>query len=161
MEHTGTTLALVTAALRECVLALRSLLTPPPLSHNALVCAAEVTALEFVGTTHLLTGGADNTICIWRCADWLCLHKLGGHKGPIHSIAAHPSGRIALSTAQDRTLRLWDLVKGRMSFINRLASDGMKVLWSPAADTYVTRSSQVPPAVAPLPSSRVVFDCRW
>ncbi len=67
----------------------------------------------------------------------MCVHKLGGHKGAVLSIAAHPSGRVALSTASDRTLRLWDLVKGRMSFINRLEADGTKVLWSPSADTYV------------------------
>jgi WD40 repeat protein len=104
---------------------------------NDCLGAGDVTALEFVASTHLLSGGADNTICIWRCSDWVCLHKMGGHKAAITSLSAHLSGRIALSTANDRTLRLWDLVKGRMSFVHRLPANGSKVLWSPAADMCV------------------------
>lgn len=39
-----------------------------------------ITALEFFGTSHMLSGSADNSICIWRTSDWNCLHILGGHK---------------------------------------------------------------------------------
>ena len=96
--------------------------------------ADEITCMSFVGRSHLLSGGGDATICIWRCSDWVCLHKLGGHKGPVTSIAPHPTGRLALSTSKDRTLRMWDLVKGRIAFITRLEDVGEKVFWSPTAD---------------------------
>jgi protein MAK11 len=28
-------------------------------------------------------------------------------------MAAHPSGKVALSVGQDRTLRMWDLMRGK------------------------------------------------
>jgi protein MAK11 len=104
----------------------------------------EITCLAFVGKGFLLSGGADNTICIWRTSDWLCLHKLGGHKAAVTSVAPHPSGKLALSTGKDRTLRLWDLVKGRIAFITRLEEVGEKVFWSPNAEQYVVKL--LPPA---------------
>jgi WD40 repeat protein len=52
--------------------------------------------------------------------DWNVLHVLGGHKGPVLGLGVHPTGKLALSTGRDRTLRLWDLVNGRCSFITRL-----------------------------------------
>lgn len=96
----------------------------------------EITCLAFIGKGFLLSGGADSTICIWRTSDWLCLHKLGGHKAAVTSIAPHPTGKLALSTGKDRTLRLWDLVKGRIAFITRLDEVGEKVFWSPDAERY-------------------------
>jgi protein MAK11 len=39
-----------------------------------------ITSLEFFGQSHVLSGSADNSICIWRTSDWNCLHILGGHK---------------------------------------------------------------------------------
>ena len=96
----------------------------------------EVTCAAFAGPAHLLTGGSDSVVCIFRVSDWACVHKLGGHKGAVTSVAVHPSHRVALSTAADRTLRLWDLVKGRCAFVYRLPGDGQRVLWSPDASTY-------------------------
>jgi WD40 repeat protein len=39
-------------------------------------------------------------------------HIEGGHKGPIHDIAVHPSGKLALSVSKDNTMKLWNLVHG-------------------------------------------------
>ncbi|KAG6579959.1 putative p21-activated protein kinase-interacting protein [Phytophthora cinnamomi] len=82
-----------------------------------------ITSLEFFGQSHVLSGSADNSICIWRTSDWNCLHILGGHKGDINSIAVHPSGKLCFSVARDRTLRMWNLVKGRIAFIRRLEKE--------------------------------------
>jgi protein MAK11 len=62
------------------------------------------------------------TFYMLRCRvhDWSLLHILGGHKGPVNSLAVHPSGKLALSGGRDRTLRLWDLVNGRCAYIQRL-----------------------------------------
>lgn len=70
--------------------------------------------------TFLLSGSADAAICIWRVRDWACIHIMGGHKGAVNALAAHPSGRLALSVGRDKTLRMWDLTEGRMSFIVKL-----------------------------------------
>jgi protein MAK11 len=55
----------------------------------------------------------DNSICIWRTDDWMCVHILGGHKGSINSVSIHPSGKLAVSVAQDNTLKVWNLVQGK------------------------------------------------
>ncbi|KAJ0408932.1 hypothetical protein P43SY_002811 [Pythium insidiosum] len=95
-----------------------------------------ITCLEFFGQSHMLSGCADHSICIWRTSDWNCLHILGGHKGEITSIAVHPSGKLAFSVARDRTLRMWNLVKGRIAFIRRLEKEASFVLMSQTGGRY-------------------------
>ena len=84
--------------------------------------AGAVTCLEFFGKQHLLSGSDDGTLRIWRVSDWACLHVLGGHKSGVTSIAIHPTGRLALSTSSDKTVRLWNLMEGRNAYISRLTS---------------------------------------
>ncbi|CAM9340916.1 unnamed protein product [Phaeothamnion confervicola] len=96
-----------------------------------------INCLEFVGSTHLLSGSDDGTLCIWRVYDWALLHMLGGHKAAVADLCAHPSGRMALSVARDRTLRLWNLVEGRAAYIKRLPGAAELVRWSPAGDRFV------------------------
>jgi protein MAK11 len=84
--------------------------------------AGAVTCLEFFGKQHLLSGSDDGTLRIWRVSDWACLHVLGGHKAGVTSIAIHPTGRLALSTSSDKTVRLWNLMEGRNAYISRLTS---------------------------------------
>ncbi|KAG7388880.1 p21-activated protein kinase-interacting protein 1-like protein [Phytophthora pseudosyringae] len=95
-----------------------------------------ITSLEFFGQSHVLSGSADNSICIWRTSDWNCLHILGGHKGEINSIAVHPSGKMCFSVARDRTLRMWNLVKGRIAFIRRLEKEAELVMISQKGSHY-------------------------
>ncbi|KAL3660232.1 hypothetical protein V7S43_014763 [Phytophthora oleae] len=95
-----------------------------------------ITSLEFFGQSHVLSGSADNSICIWRTSDWNCLHILGGHKGEINSIAVHPSGKLCFSVARDRTLRMWNLVKGRIAFIRRLEKESDLVIISQKGTHY-------------------------
>ena len=44
-----------------------------------------------------LPASADGTILLWRLKEWTCVHVLGGHDKPVHSVDAHPSGRMLLS----------------------------------------------------------------
>ncbi|ETW08408.1 hypothetical protein H310_00993 [Aphanomyces invadans] len=95
-----------------------------------------ITCLEYYGKSHVLSGSADNTICIWRTSDWNCIHILGGHKGAINSIAVHPSGKLAFSVSRDKTLRMWNLVKGRSAYIRRLDQEATCVFLSPDGNRY-------------------------
>ena len=71
-----------------------------------------VTALEFFGRAHLLSGSDDGTLRIWRVSDWACLHVLGGHKAGVR--AYHPPDRkIGALDLSDKTVRLWNLMEGR------------------------------------------------
>lgn len=80
----------------------------------------------------------DNSICIWRTHDWMCVHILGGHKGSINSVSIHPSGKLAVSVAQDNTLTVWNLVQGRIAFTRRLKGSANLVKWlKPTGDAYM------------------------
>jgi len=95
-----------------------------------------ITALGFVGSSHLLSGSEDGAVCIWRVYDWSLLHILGGHKGAITAVAIHPSGKLALSSGRDRSLRLWDLVRGRCAYITKLEAVVETVKWSGDGSVY-------------------------
>jgi WD40 repeat protein len=41
-------------------------------------------------------------------------------RGRINSLSVHPSGRLLLSVGKDKTLRTWNLIKGRSAFITNL-----------------------------------------
>jgi protein MAK11 len=41
------------------------------------------------------------------------LRSLKGHKGRVNSVSVHPSGKVALSVGKDRTLYMWDLMRGK------------------------------------------------
>ena len=104
---------------------------------------ATITCLEFFRGSHLLSGSEDCSVCIWRTSDWACIHVLGGHKGTVNSIAIHPSGKMALSVSADRTLRMWNLVKGRCAFIKRLAAEATQVIWNASGTRYATVQGEI------------------
>lgn len=51
-------------------------------------------------------------------------------------LCVHPSNKVALSVGVDRTLRLWNLIKGSIGFTRRLTEPALKVLFSPDAAVY-------------------------
>jgi len=98
-----------------------------------------VLSLAFVGDKFLLSGGNDGKLLLWRTADWNLIGSFKGHKpGPVTSIAVHPSGKVALSTSLDNSLRMWNLETCRPASRQRLS--GFRTLsevrWSPKGDTY-------------------------
>jgi len=94
--------------------------------------------------THALVGFSDGTIAIYKKSDWTVQHVLRGHddKG-VSTMAVHPSGKMALSGGRDSKLILWDLMRGRLSFvfkINKL-NKGRKdiinhIVWSDDGEKY-------------------------
>lgn len=52
---------------------------------------------------------------IFHARDWVVLRVLRGHKGRVNSVGIHPSGKVALSVGVDKTLRMWDLMRGKGS----------------------------------------------
>jgi len=57
-------------------------------------------------------------------------------RGPVHSVAIHPSGKLALSVGKDKTLRLWNLLKGRIGFTSNTQKPGDIVRWNSAGTKY-------------------------
>lgn len=94
--------------------------------------------------THLLAGCTDGTISVWRAGGgWECMRTLRGHRGEISSIAVHPSGCLALTTARDGTLKLWDLVKGRVTFSTKVETEADNVEFSPSGTRYALQAGSL------------------
>ncbi|KAG8228251.1 hypothetical protein J437_LFUL015054 [Ladona fulva] len=90
--------------------------------HGSLVHQnGTITYLGFYGQTHMFSASEDGSLCVWRVGSWECTKVLKGHRGPITSVSIHPSGKLALSVGRDRTLRTWNLVKGRSAYVTNLA----------------------------------------
>ncbi|WVQ76400.1 hypothetical protein IAR50_006066 [Cryptococcus sp. DSM 104548] len=72
-----------------------------------------ITSLHFPTPSHLLTTSADSTLSLFRTSDWTLLKTLKGHSGRVNQVDVHPTGRVALSVGKDKTLKMWDLMRGR------------------------------------------------
>ncbi|KAG6334172.1 hypothetical protein ID866_4919 [Astraeus odoratus] len=79
-----------------------------------------ITHLQFPSRSHLLSASEDGTLCLFHARDWAVLRTFKGHKGRVNSVAVHPSGKVALSVGQDRTLRMWDMMRGKGSASTKL-----------------------------------------
>eukprot|EP00741_Cyanophora_paradoxa_P005606 tig00000912_g5434.t1 len=101
------------------------------MQHNA-----PVTCLEFASRHHLLSGSEDKSICVWSTSGWESLHSLKGHKGPVNSLAVHSSGKLALSASKDKTVKLWDLIKGKSAYSQDVQAEVEQLKWSPSGDRY-------------------------
>ncbi|KAG0373137.1 p21-activated protein kinase-interacting protein 1-like protein [Mortierella sp. AD032] len=95
-----------------------------------------ITALTFHNKTHMLSGSDDGKICVWRTKDWECLKIMKGHQASVHSIAIHPSGKIALSVSVDHSVRVWNLLLGKQASMHRLQGEGLKIVWNPSGTGY-------------------------
>lgn len=101
--------------------------------------------------SHIFTCSNDGTIAAVRCGNWQVeKHWLKPHKGlAVNTLAIHPTGKMALSTGADGTLRTWNLVKGRQAYaINlmpRLKLDAKNITvlkWSPNGEKYLLAVNQ-------------------
>ncbi|KAJ2536594.1 60s ribosome biogenesis protein mak11, partial [Coemansia sp. RSA 1933] len=96
-----------------------------------------ITSLRFHGHSHLLSSSEDGAICIFRTKDWEPLRVMKGHKGPVNDIAIHPSGKLALSVSQDRTVIVWNLLTGQRASRTKTPQPGELVSWNPLGTFYV------------------------
>ncbi|KAL1659460.1 WD40-repeat-containing domain protein [Schizophyllum commune] len=99
-----------------------------------------VTHLSFPSRSHLLSASEDGTLALFRSRDWVVLRALRGHKGRVNSVAAHPSGKVALSVGKDRTLRMWDLMRGKGRASTKLGKEGEVVRWSIDGKLFIVQS---------------------
>ncbi|CAG5025284.1 unnamed protein product [Parnassius apollo] len=108
-----------------------------------------INAVAFTnGGTHLLTGSDDGSIIVTRTGNWQ-IEKIWkkAHGGqPVTAVSVHPSDKMALSIGGDKTLRTWNLIKGRSAFTINLASKGVTmptdIKFSPGGDRFSLLSQQ-------------------
>ncbi|KAJ7138804.1 WD40-repeat-containing domain protein [Mycena filopes] len=98
-----------------------------------------ITHLCFPSRSHLLSASEDGTLCLFRARDWAVLRALRGHKGRVNCVAVHPSGKVALSVGKDRTLRMWDLMRGKGCASTKLGKEAELVRWSSDGSLFVVQ----------------------
>ncbi|KZS94471.1 WD40 repeat-like protein [Sistotremastrum niveocremeum HHB9708] len=99
-----------------------------------------ITHLVFPDRSHLLSASEDGTISVFRVRDWVLLRSLKGHKGRVNNIAVHPSRKVALSVGKDRTIRMWDLVRGKGVASVKLGKEGEIIRWSRNGTQFAVQS---------------------
>ncbi|KZT43135.1 WD40 repeat-like protein [Sistotremastrum suecicum HHB10207 ss-3] len=99
-----------------------------------------ITHLVFPDRSHLLSASEDGTISVFRVRDWVLLRSLKGHKGRVNNIAVHPSRKVALSVGKDRTIRMWDLVRGKGVASVKLGKEGEIIRWSKNGNQFAVQS---------------------
>ena len=99
-------------------------------------------------STHCIVGFTSGKICIYKKRDWSVQHVLAGHENGVSSVAVHPTGKLALSAGvSDGKLKLWDLTKGRLAFVNKIKPSSQmggstrydavsSLVWSTEGDFY-------------------------
>ena len=75
----------------------------------------------------------DLAACSW-CSVWEGWEQWHWCRGTVNSVAVHPSGKLALTVGQDKSLRTWNLVDGRPAFVSNI-KEGEALCWWPASDT--------------------------
>uniref|UniRef100_A0A224Z2G4 Protein MAK11 n=1 Tax=Rhipicephalus zambeziensis TaxID=60191 RepID=A0A224Z2G4_9ACAR len=96
-----------------------------------------INSLQMYKSSHLFSASDDTTVCVWSTGSWQCLKTLRGHKAEVLSLAVHPSGKLLLSVSKDKTLRTWNLVKGRNAYITNIKAVADFVQWSPDGAYFV------------------------
>lgn len=61
----------------------------------------------------IATGARDKKIRIFEVKSGFCLLTLAGHDNWVTDLCFHPNGKYLISTADDKSIRIWDLAYGR------------------------------------------------
>ncbi|KZV88192.1 WD40 repeat-like protein [Exidia glandulosa HHB12029] len=99
-----------------------------------------ITYLAFPTRSHLVSASEDGTICLFHARDWAVLRILKGHKGRVNCVAIHPTSKAALSVGKDRTIRMWDLMRGKGSASTKLGKEGEVIRWSRSGQLFAVTS---------------------
>ena len=76
-----------------------------------------VNDLHFYKNSHLFSCSDDGKMVVWRRRDWNMVKAFRRHRGEaVKAVSVHPTGCLALSVGNDKTLRTWDLVAGKNAF---------------------------------------------
>ncbi|KAG8959750.1 hypothetical protein FRC03_007526 [Tulasnella sp. 419] len=99
-----------------------------------------ITHLSFPSRSHLLSASEDGTLALFRARDWTLLRTFKGHKDRVNCAAVHPSGKLALSVGKDRTIRMWDFMRGKGSASVKIGKEGELIRWSPSGSIFAVQS---------------------
>ncbi|EPY42912.1 protein MAK11 [Angomonas deanei] len=88
-------------------------ITPPAEITHLLFCGGSAGQ---EGSTFLLCGSAEGQLLLYRTRDWSLHNLLSVHEKAVVAMAVHPTsgGMLVVSVAQDRSVAVLDLTKGKL-----------------------------------------------
>ena len=95
-----------------------------------LIIIGTITCLDFFQQSFLFSGSDDGNVCVWNTRTWNCEKTLKAHEGGVTAISIHPSGKLALTVGKDRTMKTWNLIKGRTAYVTNIKAVADSVKWS-------------------------------
>lgn len=98
-----------------------------------------VSCCNFVSSSHLICGSDDGNIYIHECrsSGMKLVKTLRGHKSGITAIDSHQSGKVLLSLSRDKTMRTWNLIKGRCAYVTHIGIEAHLVKWARGNDGFL------------------------
>lgn len=90
--------------------------------------------------TRMVSGGVDGSLIIWSVARWDALKTLRAHRGGVHALSVHRSGRVAMSAGADSHVAMWDMIKGRVAHKTKLRQKPELLAFTPSGNAYATVS---------------------
>ncbi|CAL4105115.1 unnamed protein product [Meganyctiphanes norvegica] len=96
-----------------------------------------ISNITFFETSHLFSTAEDGNICIFKRGTWLCEKTLKAHNGGITGLSVHPSGKLAISVGRDKTMKTWNLIKGRRAYITNIGKIADSVHWTPSGTQFL------------------------
>jgi ribosome biogenesis protein ERB1 len=67
-----------------------------------------------------------------------CASIFTGHQGKVCSVSVDPSGTLVASGGADGTVRIWEILTGRLLWTQKLSSEGVNVVkWRPGLDSVI------------------------
>lgn len=108
---------------------------------EGILCGHEGTVTRLaIYKEHLISAAEDGTVRMWSLEDWEEIKSLK-HPTSVKDFSADPSGKLLLTIANDKTLRAWDLTKGRAAFTKSFRDQPERVLWGPDGKRYALQTS--------------------
>ncbi len=96
-----------------------------------LRCTSSVYSVAFSPGGDILASASADVIVLWDVENGREMRQLRGHTHVVQSVAFSPDGRILASAGGDKTVRLWDMARGKAVQVRRL-KEHTKPVWSVA-----------------------------
>ena len=88
--------------------------------------------------TRMVSGGVDGGLIIWSVANWDALKTLRAHRGGVHALSVHKSGKVAMTAGADSCVAMWNMTKGRVAHKTKLRVKPELLVFTPSGSSYVT-----------------------
>ena len=115
-----------------------------------------------------IASGSGSTLRVWAAQTGQNALNLGGHTGPVHTVAFSPNGKRIVSGGYDADPKLWDAQTAQQIPIARLytwrnesaaySPDGMRIVYTSSDNTFAVSDVTVLEA---QPGQKEEADARW